>query len=83
MRRPDYRPRLADGSHLMLVGTDNDYSVTQDAGSVQRDVYSKPLRASGVSRIRSDIGTFSNRLSSRQLTRPDTPTAFDCVTLSQ
>lgn len=67
----------------MLAGTDNDYSVTQDAGSVQRDVYSKPLPAGGVSRIRCDIGTFTNCLSSQQLTRPDTPTAFDCVTLSQ
>jgi hypothetical protein len=40
----------------MLAGTDNDYSVTQDAGSVQCDVYSKPLPAGGVSRIRCDIG---------------------------
>jgi len=67
----------------MLVGTDNAYSVTQDAGSVQRDVYSKPPRAGGVIRIRCDIGTFTNCLSSRQLTRPDTPTTFDCVTLAQ
>ena len=31
-------PRLADGSHLVLTGTDNDYSVTQNGGSVQFDV---------------------------------------------
>lgn len=67
----------------MLADTDNDYSVTQDAGSMQRDVYSKPLPAGGVSRIRCDIGTFTSFLSLQHLTRPDTPTAFDCVTLSQ
>jgi hypothetical protein len=44
----------------MLAGRDNDYSVTQDAGSVQRDVYSRPLPAGGVSRIRCDIGTFTD-----------------------
>jgi len=32
-------PRLDDGSYLMLAGTDNDYSVTQNAGNVQFDVY--------------------------------------------
>ncbi len=32
-------PRLKDGSYLILAGTDNDYSVTQDAGNVQFDVY--------------------------------------------
>jgi hypothetical protein len=32
-------PRLADGSHLILAGTDNDYSVTQNAGGTQFDVY--------------------------------------------
>jgi hypothetical protein len=67
----------------MLAGTESDYSVTQDAGSVQRDVYSKPLPAGDASRIRGDIGTFTTCLSLQQLTRPDTPTAFDCVTLSR
>lgn len=75
-------PRLADASHLVVAGTDNDYWVTQDAGSVQRDVYFKPLPAGGVSRIICDIGTFTNCLNSQQLTKPDTPTAFNCVTLS-
>ncbi len=32
-------PKLNDGSYLLLAGTDNDYSVTQGAGSVQFDVY--------------------------------------------
>jgi len=32
-------PRLADGSYVMLAGTDNDYSVTQNASGVQFDVY--------------------------------------------
>jgi len=32
-------PLLADGSHLILAGTDNDYSVTQNAGGTQFDVY--------------------------------------------
>ena len=56
----------------MLAGTDNDYSVTQDAGSVQRDGDSKPPPGGGVSRIRCDIRTFTNCLSSQQVTRPET-----------
>ena len=32
-------PRLNDGSYLMLAGTDNDYSVTQNASGAQFDVY--------------------------------------------
>ena len=32
-------PTLDDGSRLMLAGTDNDYSVTQNAGGAQFDVY--------------------------------------------
>lgn len=32
-------PRLADGSFLMLAGTDNDYSVTQNGSGTQFDVY--------------------------------------------
>jgi len=32
-------PTLKNGDHLLLVGTDNDYSVTQNFGSVQFDVY--------------------------------------------
>jgi hypothetical protein len=32
-------PKLANGKYLMLAGTDNDYSVTQNAGGEQFDVY--------------------------------------------
>ncbi len=32
-------PKLADGSFMMLAGTDNDYSVTQNALGAQMDVY--------------------------------------------
>ncbi len=32
-------PKLADGSFMMLAGTDNDYSVTQNAKGTQFDVY--------------------------------------------
>jgi hypothetical protein len=53
-------PRLLDGSYLVLAGTDNDYSVTQNGSPVQLDVYVKPLLAGGVSRIQCTIGTFAN-----------------------
>lgn len=53
-------PRLNDGSHLVLAGTDNDYSVTQDPNtSVQFDVYFRP-NGPTVDRIRCTIGTFAN-----------------------
>jgi len=32
-------PRLGDGSYVLLAGTDNDYSVTQNGSNVQFDVY--------------------------------------------
>jgi hypothetical protein len=32
-------PRLEDGSYMVLAGTDNDYSVTQETSAVQHDVY--------------------------------------------
>jgi hypothetical protein len=32
-------PHLSDGSFLIVTGTDNDYSVTQNAGGTQFDVY--------------------------------------------
>jgi hypothetical protein len=61
-------PKLADGSYLVLAGTDNDYSVTQlppPAGSsaVQFDRYYKPTApgaAVPVERIQCDIGTLDN-----------------------
>jgi hypothetical protein len=53
-------PRLSDGSYLVLAGTDNDYSATQNGSSVQFDVYFKPLGGGLASRIQCDIGTFEN-----------------------
>jgi hypothetical protein len=52
-------PQLADGSYLVLAGTDNDYSVTQNATGGQFDRYFRPL-GTIVERIQCDIGTFAN-----------------------
>jgi hypothetical protein len=52
-------PRLSDGSYLVLAGTDNDYSATQNGSSVQFDVYFKPESGSA-NRIQCDIGTLDN-----------------------
>jgi hypothetical protein len=53
-------PRLSDGSYLVLAGTDNDYSVTQNSTGTQFDVYFKPTGSGTVSRIQCDITTFNN-----------------------
>lgn len=53
-------PRLKDGSYLVLAGTDNDYSVTQNGSGVQFDVYFKPLGAGTLARVQCDIGSFNN-----------------------
>jgi hypothetical protein len=53
-------PQLADGSYLVLAGTDNDYSVTQNGSNVQFDVYFKPTGGGLAERIQCDIGTFQN-----------------------
>jgi hypothetical protein len=51
-------PRLSDGQYMLLTGTDNDFSVTQNAGSTtQFDVFYDP--ATGA-RIQCDIGTFTD-----------------------
>lgn len=50
-------PQLADGSFLLLAGNDNDYSVTQNGGTVQFDVLFNP--ASGA-RVQCDLGTTDN-----------------------
>jgi|GEM_PF-399158 len=34
-----FGPKLNDGNYLLLLGTDNDYSVTQTGGNEQYDVY--------------------------------------------
>jgi hypothetical protein len=52
-------PQLADGSYLVLAGTDNDYSVTQNGTGTQFDVYFK-ANGGAASRIQCDIGTFAN-----------------------
>lgn len=52
-------PKLKDGSYLVLAGTDNDYSVTQNAASTQLDVYVKAQSAMA-ERIQCNIGTFDN-----------------------
>jgi hypothetical protein len=52
-------PTLADGSYLVLAGTDNDYSVTQNASGDQFDRYFKPSGTS-VERIQCDIATFAS-----------------------
>ena len=38
-------PKLPDGSYLMLAGTDNDYSVTQNDSGDQFDVYFRVVDA--------------------------------------
>jgi hypothetical protein len=53
-------PHLADGSFLMLAGTDNDYSVSQIPGSdTQFDVYFRPgtTDASSATSARSPIAS--------------------------
>jgi hypothetical protein len=50
-------PRLADGQFAILVGTDNDFSITQNADGLQFDVYFNP--AAGT-RIQCDLGTFDH-----------------------
>lgn len=52
-------PRLKDGRYLVLAGTDNDYSVTQNGSPVQLDVYFN-VAAGLTSRIQCTIGTFDN-----------------------
>lgn len=54
-------PRLKDGSYLVLAGTDNDYSVTQNGTGTQFDVYFKANGATPT-RIQCDIATFANCL---------------------
>lgn len=50
-------PKLADGSFLLLAGTDNDYSVTQNGSSTQFDVYYNPTSGG---RLQCDLGATTN-----------------------
>jgi hypothetical protein len=54
-------PRLNDGSYLILAGTDNDYSVTQNATGAQFDVYFRVTDADPyVGSIQCPIGSTTN-----------------------
>ena len=50
-------PRLNDGSYLLLAGTDNDYSVTQNSSNKQFDVYFNP---SNGTRLQCDLDAITN-----------------------
>lgn len=50
-------PRLNDGAYLLLAGTDNDYSVTQNGTGTQFDIYFNPTTGQ---RMQCDLGTTSN-----------------------
>ena len=50
-------PQLSDGSYLLLAGTDNDYSVTQNGSNVQFDVY---YNLTDGKRVQCDLGTTVN-----------------------
>ena len=51
-------PQLTDGSFLLLAGTDNDYSVTQNGTNTQLEVYFNPslIGSANVSRIQCPLG---------------------------
>jgi hypothetical protein len=54
-------PRLSDGQYMILTGTDNDFSVTQNATGVQFDVYYNPTTGG---RIQCDLlSNFANCVS--------------------
>lgn len=50
-------PKLADGSYLLLAGTDNDYSVTQNGTGTQFDVYINPITGA---RMQCNLDTLNN-----------------------
>ncbi len=52
-------PRLSDGAYLLLAGSDNDYSVTQNGTTTQFDVYYNPATKA---RAQCDLGTQQNCL---------------------
>ena len=49
-------PQLADGTYMILAGTDNDYSITQNGTAVQYEIY---FNAATGERISCEIGTFN------------------------
>lgn len=50
-------PQLDDGAYLLLAGTDNDFSVTQNGSNTQFDVYFNPTTSE---RLQCDLGLTSN-----------------------
>jgi len=50
-------PQLSDGSYLLLAGTDNDYSVTQNGSNTQYDVYLDPATGQ---RVQCDLDSPTN-----------------------
>jgi hypothetical protein len=68
-------PQLANGNYVVLVGTDNDYSVTQNSSGTQYDVFFRFTDADPyASSIQCPIGTKSNCfLTSGASLTPPTP----------
>ncbi len=50
-------PQLADGTYMLLAGTDNDYSISQNGSNTQFEVF---FNATSGERISCDIGSFNN-----------------------
>lgn len=68
-------PKLPDGSYLMLAGTDNDYSVTQNDGGDQFDVYFRVVDADPYAgSIQCPLGTTNNCVRSADGTPAELPT---------
>jgi hypothetical protein len=75
-------PRLKDGDHLMLAGTDNDYSVTQNAVGAQFDVYFRFMDADPfATSIQCPLGATTGCFSTADLADDDeVDTVFDLPT---
>jgi hypothetical protein len=62
-------PQLANGNYVVLVGTDNDYSVTQSSSGTQFDVFFRFTDADPyASSIQCPIGTKANCLKTSDAT---------------
>ncbi len=69
-------PRLANGSYVVLAGTDNDYSVTQNATGTQFDVYFRFTDADPfATSIQCPIGSTSGCFSTAATSVAATPTS--------
>jgi hypothetical protein len=75
-------PRLKNGDYLMLAGTDNDYSVTQNAVGAQFDVYFRFSDANPfATSIQCPLGATTGCFSTADLTADgDVDTVFDLPT---